>query len=537
MTDQRFERDLTAVLRDIAGDGAPNSLRYRLRTIPTAPTAGRRPWFAPLMQLGAAAVVVVAVAALGWTFVQPVIVGMNATPTPGPSASVPVPSESPSESPSQVPSESPSQAPTERPSPGQVPSESPTGTPLPSGWTGLDWSDPAALSAMAGLRIRDILPWAGGYVAVGDTVVADPSPTQGVFLASTNGLKWTVVQTVDMPRSGESMTHVLAVGGRLLAIADGGGAECPAGSTCDSPDLSPSLWTSTDGSSWTSVDSPSWRAALSLGALRTVAAGDAGFIAVGYKGQLSQPGEPSPPAVPLVLHSTDGTTWVRADLTQGFDHAVFREVAAFNGGFVIVGRHGEPDKGTEVVDPSNPMPLGVGRPAAWVSSDGIHWVTAKVDGIKIAGGELSAVKVGADGLFAVGVGASAAAKTSPSGWSSVDGRTWHVVGRLGSELPAIDTGVQLPGDTVLASDGRHIVVLDRKSPSSDALAAWVSSDGVTWIRLAFTGSTPLPKIGDGAASGAHGRYVTGATVLADRIVVTGYGDGKYLLWVATTVGS
>jgi hypothetical protein len=32
-------------------------------------------------------------------------------------------------------------------------------------------------------------------------------------------------------------------------------------------------------------------------------------------------------------------------------------------------------------------------------------------------------------------------------------------------------------------------------------------------------------------------YVTGATVLPDRIVVTGYGDGAYALWLATAVGS
>jgi hypothetical protein len=203
---------------------------------------------------------------------------------------------------------------------------------------------------------------------------------------------------------------------------------------------------------------------------------------------------------------------------------------------VIVGRDGEPDKLSEVNDRSNPLPwaspaggLGVG---GWDQLDG-----RRGRRIEIEGGELSAVKAGADGLFAIGAGSPAAGDATPSGWSSVDGRTWHVVGRLGAELPAIDLGVQQPGYTVLASDGRHIVVLDRDAPGSDTLAAWVSSDGVTWIGLALSGSTPLPKIGDYGASGAQGMYVTGATVLPDRIVVTGYGAGAYALWLATAVGS
>jgi hypothetical protein len=518
MTDERFERDLTAVLRDIAGDEAPISLRYRLRTITAAPTVGRRSWFAPLVQLSAAAVVVVAVAALGWTFLRPAIVGMTATPTPGPSSSAPVPSESPS--------------------PSQVPSESPSGTPLPSGWTGLDWSDPVVPPAPVGLRIGDIVPWAGGYVAVGDTRVADTETMQGAFMTSTNGLDWTVVQTVDLRRLGERMTHVFVVGGRLLAIADGGGVSCPPDTTCPTPDFSPELWTSVDGSHWTAVDSPTWHAAWSnAGTARWIVAGDAGIIAIGTEGQgVREAGQPVPPTILVVFHSDDGMTWEQADLTQGFDQAVFMDAAAFSGGFVIVGRDGEPNKGTEDPDPSFPIPLGVGRPAAWVSSDGITWTTAQVDGIEIEGGELSQVEAGADGLFAIGAGSPSAGDATPSGWSSADGRTWHVVGRLASDLPAIDQA-PLPGSTVLTSDGRHIVVLDREAPGSDTLAAWVSSDGATWIRLALTGSTPLPKIGDYGASGAQGMYVTGATVLPDRIVVTGYGDGAYALWLATAVGS
>ena len=500
MTDERFDRDLTMVLRDLAGDEAPASLRYRLRAITDAPTARRRSWLAPLLQLSAAALAVAAAAALGWTFLQGPIVGVKPTSSPEPTSSAPVPSESP------TPSESPNASPTE-PLP-----------PSPNGWTGLAWSDPVVPADQDGLRIVDIVPWAGAYVAVGETGLADPERNlKGAFLTSPDGLHWTVVPTVDLVRSGEWMTHVFVLDGRLLATAEGGGVDCPPDTTCPPPDFSPELWTSDDGTSWTPVDSPSWHAAWSnAGAPMFMVAGDGGIIAVGHMGQgVGEPGQRPPPAVPVVFHSADGMTWEQADLSQGFDHAVFRDAAAFHGGFVIVGRDGEPDRGTEVVDPANPIPRGVGRPAAWVSSDGIHWTVASVDGIAIEGGELSDVEAGADGLFAIGAGSPVAGDATPSGWASADGQIWRVVGGLGADLPAIDQA-PLPGSTILASDGRHIVVLDRVAPGSEAMAGWVSTDGGTWVRLPFTGSSSLPKIGQYDPQDAHGTYVTGVTVLPDR---------------------
>ncbi len=523
MTDERFDRDLTVVLRDIAGDGAPTSLRYRLRTITDAPTARRRSWFAPLLQLSAAALAVVAAIALGWTFLQGPIVGVKPTSSPEPSSSAPAPTSSPTDS--QTPSE--------------TPSESPPPTQPPSGWTGLEWSDPVVPAVQGGLRIVDVVPWGGAYVAVGETGVTDPERNlKGVFLTSPDGLGWTVVQTGDLVRSGEWMTHVFVLNGRLLATAEGGGVDCPPDTTCPPPDFSPEMWTSADGTDWTPVNSPSWHAAWSnAGAPMFMVAGDGGIIAVGYQGNgVGEPGQKPPPAIPVVFHSVDGMTWQQADLTQGFDHAMFRDAVAFAGGFVIVGRDGVRDPATEVVD--GPYPLGLGRPAAWVSADGLHWTVAEVDGIEIEGGELSDVEVGADGLFAIGVGSPVAGDAAPSGWVSVDGATWHVAGRLGIDLPAIDQGVnQVPisGSTMLKSDGRHIVVLDRESPGSETMAAWVSTGSESWTRLSFAGSASLPKIGQYSPQDAQGTYVTGATVLPDRIVVSGYGNDTYSLWLATAV--
>lgn len=517
MNDERFERDLTVVLRDIAGAEAPASLRYRLSTITEAPTAGRRSWFAPLLQLSAAAVVIVAVAAFGWVFLQAPIVGPNPTPTPGPSPSATAPA--PSASPSPSPSESPG----------------PSETPGPSEPTGLVWSDGVA-PALSGAAIVDMVAWHDGYVAIGASNMPENATGRGLFLASADGVRWSITQEVDL-RPNESLVRILAVGDRLLAVTHVTSVFCPAGtpSPCPSAPLTPGLWMSSDGSDWTAVDSPSWSAILGWSIPQWMVSGDAGLVAVGYEGHppVDDPAElASVPSVPLILHSDDGITWQQADLTQGFDHAVFRDVVAYPGGFVVVGRDGVRDPLSDVVDPSNPTPLGLGRPAAWVSADGIHWSAADVDGIEIAGGELSRVEAGAQGLFAIGVGSPASGDATPSGWSSTDGRSWHVVGRLGGSVPSIDQGVHEPGYTVLTSDGDHIVVLDRAAPTSETMAAWTSTDGVTWRRLAFSGSTDLPKIGDYSAAGAQGTYVTGGWVLPDRIVVAGHGATPTRLWLA-----
>ena len=521
MSDERFELDLAAVLHDIAGDEAPASLRYRLRSITDAPTAVQRGWFAPLLQLSAAAAIVVAVAAFGWIFLHGPIVSTSPTPTPGPTSSAPAPTMSPGPTPSPSPS----------------PAPSPSASPQASGWTGLTWSDGEVPSSAAGIEIDGMVAWHGEYIGVGGTGRSEESNGQGAFFSSTDGVRWTVVQTIDL-RPDRHLNRVMVIGDRLLAIVEIWSVDCPAGTVCPTPDFAPELWTSTDGSHWTTVVSPSWHDTWSPGGLRWVVAGDAGITAVGYEAQVREMGQPLPAAIPLVVHSDDGVTWEKADLTQGFSHAVFRDAVAFSGGFVIVGRDGVPDPTTEVVDPANPLPLGVGRPAAWVSADGIHWTVATVDGIEIEGGELSRVVVGADGLFAIGAGSPSAGDATPSGWTSNDGATWHVVGRLGSELPAVDqASSQVPvfGDTVLASDGRHIVILDREAPGSDAMAAWVSTDGATWVPLAFAGSTSLPKIGYYQTGGSQGMYLTGATVLSDRIVVSGYGDATYRLWLAMAV--
>jgi hypothetical protein len=170
------------------------------------------------------------------------------------------------------------------------------------------------------------------------------------------------------------------------------------------------------------------------------------------------------------------------------------------------------------------LAAGVGKPAAWISTDGRTWRKASVPGDAGAGVGLTRVVAGADGLFALGrrAGSQAAtywARGAPtSGWASADGLTWRFVGDLGTYLPYLDG---------LAGDGSHMVLFGRTSATATTLKAWTSTDGVTWTRLAFSGSTSIQSID---------RLDT-VRVAPDGVVVYGGNtDAGPLFWFATATG-
>ena len=97
---------------------------------------------------------------------------------------------------------------------------------------------------------------------------------------------------------------------------------------------------------------------------------------------------------PLIIHSSDGLTWDRLDLSSVFDNAYFRDVTAYAGGFV--------DRWARWRGGCSGGPPAVGVPAAWTSADGVTWLAAEVEGSEAPGATLSSVIAGADGLFATG---------------------------------------------------------------------------------------------------------------------------------------
>lgn len=498
MNDERFDRDLGTVLREIAGEEAPMSLRNRLARIADEAPMGRRLWFAPPMRLATAAVALVAVITLAVILIPRENVGPTPTASAEPSAPASVSLE---------------------PSPSLEPTAEPTPAPTPDlGWTGLNWTSGVTPFAPNTSWIGEIVPWNGGYVGVGGTFV-DGSLGRGTVFSSPDGQRWTVTFQAELP-DGWSFAHVVRLGGGLLAVSDQRGVACEADSPCppEGFDVSPRLWYSPDGTGWSQIDSPSWRAALGDAVPFDVVGSTNGVVAVLASG--------------AVVHSIDGQTWQRSDLPAS-ETAIPLDVTVFDGGFAVVGRDGAADRHSQVI--VTPLAPGVGRPAVWVSANGVDWVQATVEGDAVAGGELREVAAGADGLFAAGIAASVdvQAHELTHGWASADGMTWTLVGRIGDELPRF--GGALLADGFLVGDGSHMVIFGPESAESANVVASLSTDGVRWQRLAFSGAQTDFVTGNWGEAGPQGlRYLTSALVVPDGVIAHVFsGNNEY--WFGTAV--
>jgi len=492
MTDQRFEHDLKSVLREVAGGEAPMSLRNRVADLIDQAPLGRRLWFASPVKLSLAAVAAVAVVVMAFFVVRPLVVGPTPSQTPEPSTST---SASATYEPTAVPT--------------------PIPTPRVAAWTGLDWAVGTTAEGSC-WDINDIVPWGDRYVGVGSSRerlagnCIPTSPVSPAFFTSPDALHWTLTQEDDPIDAGLASTYdewfparLVPVGDTLLAVGP-----IPMGPSA------PRLWRAEDGSTWSLLDNSSWKGALTANALLSVAAGPGGVVVVGAEGNSGA----KPQGPPVIIHSSDGLTWDRLDLSSVFDNAYFRDVTAYAGGFVIVGRVGEAD----VLG----GPPAVGMPAAWTSPDGLTWLAAEVEGAEATGATLSMVIAGADGLFATGrqTDTTEISGQGPlSGWVSTDGRSWQLLGEMGTDLPL---AAPYPGYVV--GDGKHMVIFGRDSCKTTELSAWTSRDGVTWTRLAFSGTTDyLPTISGPICNddGTEG-WTAGSLSVAYAVVVR---DGVFVV--------
>jgi hypothetical protein len=421
MSDERFERDLGEVVRNLSGEDASPDLRARLAAVAERPAARRATWFSAGWRIGltvAAALVLVAVISL----FAPRLLG---------------------------------------PEPASSPTSSASAAPVPETWTGLHWSAPVA--PPDGTQIRDILAWGGEWVGVGVYQQSDTQSGVAAFLTSSDGTHWTVAyhyNALEIP------THLVPLGKGLLAVSDQG---VMLGGCCSTP----SLWQSDDGSTWYGIQPRGdWNAWIPDVHLLGVAGGPNGVVVIAS----------GPDSAPIILHSTDGRTWTRVSLPASFDHAILLDVTAFGGGFVVVGRDGQPD----VPSNTGPTTRGVGKPAAWISSDGVTWTAAQVEGSPVAGGQLSVVAAGAAGLYALGEdGLPPGADLLRSAWVSTDGRTW--------QRARSDHGVT--SITQLAGDGQRILRLTPDEQHALRWLAWVSAEGLTWTNLPFAGATDTLPVG------------------------------------------
>jgi hypothetical protein len=436
----RFDSDLAAVLRETAGPGAPASLRYRLADVTVEVPPMKRPWF-NLLRIATAATAAIALLVAGVLFLPRQSVGPSPSASPSPTAPA---SASPSTSPSPTPS------PTE----------------VPAAWSGLAWTDGVALGDER--FISDIVPWGDGYVGVGGIGTATGLDT--AFYTSTDGTHWTLGLRLTSAGSNVVAGRVARLGTTLLAIGEAF-MDIPGAV----PDFAPPLWLSHDGTTWTAVQSPTWNAAWASAWPVHLIAGPGGFVAVGTR------------ADPVVAASSDGLTWTTATL-PATERAVPRDAVATSVGFVVVGRDGQPDQLSEVPDPSA-SPFVIGRPAAWVSLDGVTWTETTVGGDRVEGAALSHVVAVRDGIIAIGTATTSDAfSLTSTSWFSTDGRTWSIV-----------DGLRLPAGSgtypAIAGDGDVAVVLGYVGGGS-ALSAWATTGASTWAPLASAWQTPVTACGD-----------------------------------------
>jgi hypothetical protein len=454
MTDERsrrFDQDLSSVLRQLAGEGAPASLRDRLADVTVTPPFERRSWFAAPVRWAVAAVAVVALAALAFLMVPRENVGPVPTSSAQPTAS-PVPSGAASPSAGASPTVTPSASP------------SATAAPTTIAWSSLTWSE--AVAPAEGQFVRDIVRWGGRYAGVGG--IETGSGVDAGFFTSSDGIHWTLAMRQPTTEHNVWVEYVVPVGNRLLAVG-----QVVVSAPGEKPAFAPPMWTSDDGLAWTQVHSPSWDAAFSGAWPGRLISGPRGAVAVSLG------------ADPVVLASRDGSTWTRATLPVQ-ERAVAEDAVAYAGGFAIVGRDGQPDQFSQAAINSQPPP-GVGRPSAWISGDGVQWSQAAVEGNRVAGAGLGRVVAVGGGLLAVGVGSTADFYASvPTSWTSSDGGSWSIATAL--ELPARPGGYP----TVAAAGDRAVVF--GSAPEGSTLAAWVLSEGA-WVRLSFAGSAPVIDCG------------------------------------------
>jgi hypothetical protein len=299
-----------------------------------------------------------------------------------------------------------------------------------------------------------------------------------------------------------------------------------------------------DAAVWTSQDGTTWKAAQGLGAaftrpgtqqLRDVAAGQAGFLAVGDG--------------PLVVTSADGTTWQAADGAAQFrsgskGRLVTNATAAGTPGFVIVGAEGDSaatwfstdlkswSRGTSAAPNALESKSGDSRwilnvasgqsgftavggvhdpktgnhPTVWSSADGKKWAQQQLPlPSGVTAGHLTQVAVHGSMVTAAGVAATA----KGLGWlgyaSSDGGKTWHNVSAPGGDADVSVTSLsETPkGFAATATTGK---------PGETDVVSMTSADGSSWTTT---------KPGGEGLGGPGDQWITGQVSFKNRLLGVG----------------
>ncbi len=292
-----------------------------------------------------------------------------------------------------------------------------------------------------------------------------------------------------LAQADKSVDAVAAAAGRLVAAGSANG----------------------DAAVWTSADGRTWRRSPAIvrdgrQRLTSVAAGNAGWLAVGFDG--------TAPRRPLVLISQDGGTWQAADGASVFQPSggaapTTRAAAMGPAGYVIVGEDGY-------------------SAVTWFSADLRSWQRGTspekktLAGTAIAGRWMRDVAGGPFGYVAVGGLNDPTVRGDrhgrPAVWTSADGRRWTL-----QQLPLPAGSVEAWFDHVAAKGSALVATGTATTPSGTQAFAFISADGGrSW--------QPAPLTAGGSANTA----VTAMTATARGFVVAGTsgrpGSSDVMLW-------
>jgi len=333
-----------------------------------------------------------------------------------------------------------------------------------------------SLAGHDGAELVSVTTGGPGFVAVGSTICPGTSGCNddAAVWTSTDGISWERVphdpdvfgSGTDRPtdRGLQAMEDVASVGSRVVAVGMALDEE-------DRPGLYAAIWTSVDGNRWSRVqfDREVFGSHLpsSLDGdgtwIHSVAVGGPGFVAVGADSGAA-----------AVWTSPDGVTWTRVPhdpevFGDGEPWLAMNAVTAGGPGLVAAG-HGERYSGA----------------AIWTSPDGIEWSRVPHDEAVFGGVGFQLildVTAGATGVVAVGLedvpDPHTEFGTRAAIWTSPDGIAWM---RVPHDPAIFGEGADERQMSSIAATDRGFVAVGNH--------VWVSSDGLTW---ALAQDVPTPE--------------------------------------------
>lgn len=346
------------------------------------------------------------------------------------------------------------------------------------------WTPAGGPPAPGTVEIGDLVPSPGGWVAVGAVTRGEArSPT--AWRAATvpsSSTTWTPVPLAPVSYYGErSLLHIAALGpaGSLVAVgwAAGGAHGNPRTAT----------WSLAAG---TLREQPAefelFGGPRAIDVIGVASIGDT-WVILGNRGQ------PSGGGGGALWRSSDGVTFALVDepaLAGGPGEAIRVNglTTLAGGGVVAVGER--------------QVAGSAAKPAAWSSSDGVHWQRDDVVDIvpedRGVARSLSRVTATSGGAVAVGIDDTGPSQTYRGVTRDPSGR-WH----LGQPF-APTTNAELPRVGALAAAGDRAAALVR---ASGALELWWSQEGSRWSRGRLPARLPAGNNTSVVLAGMPGRLV------------------------------